>query len=97
MPRKTPAIKYREVAEDPAFAASLRKIVPDARRADEFIDGTKWTLARDPTFGKPTGPAGLVWTIDTDPSAGTPQLTVYYSWDDETVSLHDIEIKPDDP
>lgn len=90
-------ITFRDVFETDQFRDSLQQIEPDARRADDFTFGTKWILCREPEYGTPADPTGLVWTVDTEPDIGPPQLTIHYSWDDDSVTLHDIEIKPEDP
>jgi hypothetical protein len=40
--------------------AKGKSIISDARRADEFVDGARWVLSRDPMSGSRIGPSA-VW------------------------------------
>jgi hypothetical protein len=61
-----------------------------ASSADEFIDGAKWVLARDPSYGVQV--SDYVWFL---PMADTPEITLvnlYYTFDRTNVYFLAIEL-----
>ena len=89
--------KLREIVEEPRFASELAALLPDARRADEFIDGAKWVLIRDPFKGKRIS-ISKVWFLpiaeipetDEDPPGILPVI-LYYTFDDDYVNFLSIQ------
>jgi len=79
-----------EVVEEHRFTAELSALIPNAIRADEFLEGAVWALARKPTLG--TNAAGNVWHL---PMFGT-DLAIYYTFDDTKVYMHSIQAAPKD-
>jgi hypothetical protein len=64
----------------------LAKIEPNIRKADEFLEGVEYVLARAPECGHRLDDSS-VWFI----SGYTVDLAVYYTFDDNTVHLLAIE------
>ena len=62
--------------------------------------GVEWLLARTPEAGAPRVPASpmsyLVYVIPANPLAGTRELWVLYSYNQEEVQVHGVEIGPDE-
>ncbi len=85
--------RLREVVETAEFRQELSKIEKTAKRADEYIDGMIWVLARDPSSGVLVNTSGNVWMISTNPSLPV-QMVVYYTFDLTKVYLLWIEITP---
>ena len=78
------------IVEEHYFTLQLRRIQADAERADEFISGAKWVLARDPTIGFQI--SDVVWFL---PMADTPEtvaVNLYYTFDETRVYFLAIEI-----
>ena len=80
------------VIEEHYFTLQLKRIIADAQRADEFIDGAKWVLSRNPTEGFQV--SENVWFL---PMTDTPEsvtLNLYYTFDETKVYFLAIEIAP---
>jgi hypothetical protein len=83
--------KYRQVVEHADFTAARRALDIDVRLLDEILEGVSSVLARIPeSFGrveytKLRTVATREWT-----SAGKPRFIIYFSFDDETVTLRYI-------
>jgi hypothetical protein len=82
--------KMREIVEEHRFADELAALIRRARRADEFIDGAKWVLSRDPTKGKRIG-SSHVWFLATEEIPQTEEgvpgilpIILYYTFDDDS-------------
>jgi hypothetical protein len=61
-------------------------------RAKDFLEGLFFYLERDPTVGCHWG-SGPVWYLSSVGEAkGLPGLTVFYTFDDERVTLHCITV-----
>lgn len=82
--------KFREIVEEHRFAEELRAVEKDARRADEFIDGAKWVLSRDPNQGTRIGKTHVYFLPVAD-SPITDPVVLYYTFDDEHVYLLSIQ------
>jgi hypothetical protein len=83
---------YREIVEHADFTAARRALDIDTRFLDEILEGVSSVLARIPeTFGKVENTTRLrtLATRDWAP-AGKPRLIIYFSFDDETVTLEFI-------
>jgi hypothetical protein len=70
----------------PRFAAELKRIEPDARYADEIIEGVDWILARNPTWGTNI-PNTQIWHIVSRDIPKKRNLLIYYTFTDDTVYL----------
>jgi hypothetical protein len=89
--------KLREIVEEHRFRDELAVLLPDARRADEFIDGAKWVLSRDPSKGRRISKS-KVWFL---PMAAIPStegaqpgilpIILYYTFDDDYVNFLSIQ------
>lgn len=84
----------RGIVEEPLFVDELAVIERDARRSDEFIDGAKWVLARDPKRGTQVGPDSCVWFLPMNDVPGMPSLILYYTFDEKMVYFLSIQLAP---
>jgi hypothetical protein len=83
---------YRQIIEHPEFKAARRALDINVRLLDEILDGVLDVLARKPeTFGRVeyTKKLRAVATRDWT-AAGKPRFIIYFSFDDETVTLEYI-------
>ncbi len=88
----------REIIEHDDFKAARRALDIDVRLLDEILEGVVEVIARIPeTFGRVeyTNKLRVVATRDWA-SVGKPRFIIYFSFDDETVTLeyihrHDID------
>ena len=76
---------HRVVIRDPEFEAELMLLGPGARWADEFLAAVEWLLARDPEVGFSYG--NEIWSLDTAEFTLAEPLTVFYTFDEATVTL----------
>ena len=82
---------YRHIiVEEDYFRLQLKRIQPDAKRADEFIDGVKWVLSRDPTMGIQV--SDTVWFIAMADSPENISVNLYYTFNESHVYFLAIEI-----
>lgn len=81
--------KRWEIIEEPRFAFELQALIPKARRADEFIDGAKNVLCRDPQRGKRIGNSH-VWFLPVEEIPGLLPIVLYYTFDDDYVNFLSI-------
>ena len=84
----------RGIVEEARFAEDLAAIEPDAMRADEFIDGAKWILARDDRQGPQVAPDSCVWFLPMNDVPDAPSLILYYTFDQKQVYFLSIQIAP---
>lgn len=82
--------KVREIIEEHRFTLELAALFPKAQRADEFIDGAKWTLSRDPFSGRRIGNSH-VWFLSIEQIAGILPIILYYTFDDDYVNFLSIQ------
>ena len=89
--------KLREIVEEHRFRDELAVLLSDARRADEFIDGAKWVLSRDPFKGRRIG-TSKVWFLPMEEipetRVGPPGILpviLYYTFDDDYVNFLSIQ------
>ncbi len=75
----------RTIIEESRFTQELSLIESDAKRADEFIDGAKYILSRNPEFGNCIGDNSNVWTLALVEIHDHPPLVLYYTFDDSRV------------
>lgn len=74
----------RQVIREGSFERELRALIQDAREADEFVEAAEFVLARDPEAGSPLSDG--IWFLPMAPT-GKVQPTLYYTFDDSTVTL----------
>jgi hypothetical protein len=87
----------RQIIEEHQFSSELQDLVPNSRRADEFVEGTTWTLCRDPEQGTRVRPGSPVWGIPINAYApGVQNVVIYYAFDADTVHLLSIQEVQDD-
>jgi hypothetical protein len=80
----------RTIIEEHRFSIELREIIRHSRRADEFIDGARWTLCRNPEAGKRIG-TSKVWFLAMEEIPGILPVVLYYTFDDNFVSFLSIQ------
>ena len=76
--------KLLEIVEETQFSDELERLISDPIRADEFVDGAKFMLARQPRIGTHIG--NNVWFL---PMSGE-SVSLYYSFDRDHVYLLSI-------
>ena len=57
--------------------------------ADEFTHGAEIALSMEPTLGVPVSRDGKIWVLPMPPVRGR-QVSLYYSFDEETVTFEAI-------
>lgn len=82
----------RNIRRTILFDEQLDNLIPDVRRADEFIEAAEWTLSRNPREGSRVGPAASVWFLPMEEIPGLPLVVLYYCFDDHYVWFMCIEI-----
>ena len=73
------------------FERQLREIIPDARRADEYVEGAENVLSRDPAYGTQLEDSD-VWFLPMEDVPDMPQVMLYYTFNDERVFFISIEM-----
>jgi hypothetical protein len=68
----------------------MEGIEPDVRRADEFIEGVEALLSRSPTSGMQSRPDSDIWCISNSLATGMIPVIVFYTFDDDYVTLLSI-------
>jgi hypothetical protein len=84
----------RDVVYEHEFDEQFAAIEPEFERADAFVKGVEWVLARDPTRGNCVDRQHNIWhmpLIDIFETA----LAVYYTFDDRTVYMLSIRVADD--
>jgi len=76
----------RQVIREHLFEETLSALLPDRRKADQFVEAAEYVLARNPESGSLLDPAMKVWFVPMSP-VGVKQVSLYYTFDDETVWL----------
>jgi hypothetical protein len=76
----------RQVIREHLFEETLSALIPDSRKADDFVQGAEFVLARNPKTGSPLNPGGKVWLLPMS-TVGVKQVSLYYTFDDQTVWL----------
>ena len=80
--------KFWNIVEEERFAEQLRALHSDPVRADEFVDGVKNILCKDPMPLEATKIGELVWFI---PMRGS-RVGVYYRFNEDYVYLLSIRV-----
>lgn len=87
-------MSYRTIVREHRFEEELRRIEPDARRADAFVKAAEWVLSRDPEQGIPLRPGSPIWLLFQMELPDSPPLVLYYRFDDQTVYFLSIVVSP---
>jgi hypothetical protein len=82
--------KLREIVEEAQFATELKAIEKNARKADEFIDGAKWVLCREPRAGIRIGKTHVFFMPIADSPVVDP-VVLFYTYDADHVYLLSIK------
>ncbi len=83
------ADRLRRVIREHRFERELRALIADAIDADRFVEGAEFLLVRDPEVGFQLEPGSDIWFLPMTPINGE-QVSLYYMFDEETVSLLSI-------
>lgn len=78
------------IVEEHYFLLQLKKIIHDAKRADEFIEGAKWVLARNPAAGFQI--SENVWFLPMTDTPETLAANLYYTFNESCVYFLAIEL-----
>lgn len=87
-----PPAKLRTIVEELKFATELLHLVRlKIPQVEEFFDGVKWLLARNPKDGKQISNTD-VWFIANDyrKQSGELPIVIYYTFDEDIVNLLSI-------
>ena len=81
----------RHVIREHRFERELRALIPDGRKADEFIEAAEYVIARDPHAGicLPLLEPPL-WLMPL-PLIGGEQVSLFYTFDETTVTFVSIQ------
>lgn len=82
----------RGIKKTELFDEQLGDLIPDARRADEFVEAAEWTLSRNPWEGTRVGPASSVFFLPMEEVPDQPLVVLYYAFDARYVWFLCIEI-----
>lgn len=85
-------MNQRAVVQTTRFELELLAFEPDVARSDEFLEGVEWVLSRDPELGLRL--SDEVWALDTSEYALIKPMTVFYTFDEQTVWLLSIQTNP---
>jgi hypothetical protein len=81
--------ELRTVVEAEGFRPKFRKVVPHPRYLDQLLEAAIFALARDPErAGVRVRNTGL-WVMDADLQPLGIRLLLFYTFDDQKVTLHD--------
>jgi hypothetical protein len=84
--------RHRTIVESARFSAEAKAIQPDARRMDEIMHGVTWALSNvAERIGQPTAVA-YIRALPTRVWPNAPAMILYYSYDDDTVTLLSIRL-----
>jgi hypothetical protein len=79
-------LPHLQVIHEPEFDEQLFALIGDPERAEEYIAGAKYTLAKWPDSGMAVSKTGKTWYLPMSPVHGR-RVSLYYTFDEETVSL----------
>ena len=80
--------QHRRIDQTDGFTNEFRAIRAKHPRAKEFLDGVLFILKRDPSEGYKWG---SLWSLSSvRGAADLPLLTVFYTFDDDRVTLCSI-------
>ena len=85
----------RTIREEPQVSAAIDAAALRFKRCHDAIDALKWALARDPTGGTKLeqGP-GYVQSMRGATSIELPSITVLYTVEEHTITLHAMRFFP---
>jgi hypothetical protein len=92
-----PRTKLRTVIRNKRFEKELSKIEPQFERADEFMFGVEWRLARDPLSGSKIVSHPPVYCVHSKSSHWIYPVTVFYTFTEDEVTLLLIIKSPQEP
>jgi hypothetical protein len=76
----------REIIHEHEFEEQLGVLIGDAEAAEEFVAAAKTVLACQPKEGMPATADSSIWSLAMPPIDGRT-VTLYYTFDDRTVTL----------
>jgi hypothetical protein len=82
--------KHRVIVEEFQFLDELSELEPDVIRADEFIEGAKFVLSRNPEYGEHIGKN--VWFLPMWKADEGRSAVLYYTFDTERVFFLSIQL-----
>ena len=89
-------VTHRTIVYDKRAQEVLDQSTDPHDRLHEQIMGVDWLLARTPNIGVPaqkeTPTEFLLLVLAGDPLAGTKEVWLLYSYDDETVTVHGLNV-----
>jgi len=84
-------VRMRTIIEEHRFVQELEQIVfGGPLRADEFVDGAKWLLCREPESGTQIS-TSYVWFLPMREQPGILPVVLYYAFDDDYVNFLSIQ------
>lgn len=84
-----PDLPRLEIIHEHEFEGQLTALIPNVEQADEFTAAAEDLLSRQPRSGLIASRDGAVWGLPMSPVRGR-QVTLYYTFDDRTVTLLSI-------
>jgi hypothetical protein len=88
-----PTSKHRVIVEEFQFLDELSELEPDVIRADEFVEGAKFVLSRNPEYGEHI--AKNVWFLPMWRAEEGRSVVLYYTFDSERVIFLSIQLATD--
>lgn len=90
-------LTFRSIEHTEQYEREMQAIMPDARRADEFIEGTVWLLCRRPEYGTPIVAGSSVRFVSvTKEAVDIPPLVLYYTFNENYVYFLSIQVSCQD-
>lgn len=88
--------RLRELVEDERFQQNRTALLGCTERADEALRAITWKLARGPECGQLVLKEENIWVDSAQLPGKTrePGVLVYYTFDDDQVTLLDIQRHP---
>lgn len=81
---------WRTIRESPRYTEERDAIFADNRDADEVVRDVTNSIACDPRIGQQIEDTP-VWAVPVDESPVSPDITIYYTWDDDFVTLESMQ------
>jgi hypothetical protein len=85
-------MSFRGIVESPQYSQERDAIGPSVERLDEALVGVLWALSHDPEHFELIPGTRNLHRVLTDPFPDVPALRIWYSFDQQQVTLHSIEI-----
>ncbi len=80
------------VVREVRFERELHRLQPNLRRADEFVEGAEWVLARDPKTGYQVREGSPVWCLCINRELSLHPAVIYYTFDESHVYFLSIQV-----